>query len=350
MTWIDGSRWDPVRGRALINLLIANFPSNNDLLYVIDEVDLDRGALPAEGRTEVRWLDLARTMHERRRLRRAADLLAHKFPALAAQITELSADPPEAVDGNPEDIYEVLLLFGRRPVIDRSDLRSFLRQFLEGRYPLLVIRGEPRTGKTFSLELLKHVLKDQPNLDQIDVDFAPVINGNSAYTLLVKICRLAEVEGVAPPVPGLTTPTAQAIAMVDEFIGKYRNKYTDRGNRNRLLVIDGLNRKDLQDDVHDTVAYLAVQVIKDRLPRTQLVLTGYGGPLDPDLNYGFLMEDVNPITDAHVRLFFEQLILPEQLPMTRIDELVQEALAGDRDVGAIGNRVRKLTLDLLGAP
>lgn len=347
MTWIDGSRWDRARGRELIRLLVNEYTTNDQMLYVIDQVDLDRDVLPTAPNIGMMWYQLARTMHQRQRLRRAADLLAEEAPALRKRIAELASDPSDALDGNPQDVYEVLLLLGRRPLIDRRDLRTFLRRFIDDPYPLLVIRGEPRTGKTYSLELLKHVLKAEPNLLLIDVDFAPVANGNTAHALITKICRLAEVEEVAPA-PRQTTPAAEAMAMVDVFIGRYRNKYTDQGNQNRLLVIHGLNRKDLQADVHDAVAYLAVQVIKERLPRTQLVLTGYIGSLDPDLDYGFLLEEVSPITETHVRLFFEQLILPKKLSTARIDELVQKALVSDRDVRAIGGRVRTLTLELLG--
>ena len=249
------------------------------------------------------------------------------------------------MDGNPQDAYDVQLLFGRRPLIDRSELRSGLKHFLEDSYPLMVIRGQPRSGKTYSLELLQHVTTGEPNLLLIDVDFAPVANGDSAADLITKLCRRVDVE-VMTDEDYATTRTRMAIALVDLFVGRYRNKIED--HRRRILVIDGLNRTDLQDDVHEAVAHLAVEVIKGRLPRTQLVLTGYGGTVDHDLDYGLVTEEVSTITQAHVRFFFENLVLPTPLPEHKVSQLVQQAQVGNGDVKALAGRVRVLTLDLIG--
>jgi hypothetical protein len=344
MTWIDGSRWDPGRGRRLVKLLAQTYNTDGQILAVIDAVALDREVKPLHDNLGARWIDLTRRMHEARVLRKVAEHLVGEYPVLATTVAEIAADPPEAMDNNPTDVFDAVLLFGQRPLIDRTDLRTTVREFLDQRLPLLVIRGQPRTGKSYSVEFLQHVTESLSDLLVTVVDFSPVANGDSAADLIAKTCHRLDLEPVKP-IDDPSTSTRQAISLVDRFIGRYNSTFRD--GKRRLVVIDGLNRIDLRNDVQEAVAHLAIEVLKRRLPRTQLVLAGHAGSLDPDLAYLMRTEDVTVLTKAHVRFYFQGLVLREQLTRRKLDHLVRQAQVGVGDVKALGDRVRGLTLELL---
>jgi hypothetical protein len=256
MTWIDGSRWDKDRGKRLVKLLSQTYHSELLILAVMDAVELDREEMPLLPTVGERWIELTRTMHEARLLRRVADQLVTDLPALAAKVADIAADPPEAMDHNPEDIYEVVLLYGQRPLIDRADLRTVLRDFLDKQVPLLVIRGQPRTGKSFSVDYLQHVTEPLANLLVTVVDFAPAANGDSAAALIGKTCRRLDLGAVTSADP--STATWQAIDLVDAFIGRYRNTFTDR--KRRLLV----NRRAKRDRQLDHLRRRVVGLVGQR--------------------------------------------------------------------------------------
>lgn len=348
MSWVDGTRWDRGRGAELVKLLINQYPLPKNTVDLLVELGIDRDIYPEGGENAgARWVELARAMHEAHVLRAVVEHVAAQRPVLAARLTELAADPPGTADGNPSDEYHVHLLFGRRPLIDRNDLREALRRFLDQQMPLFVIRGAPQTGKSFSLELVRHVTTCRPGLVSYNVDFTSVASGNAAAALVAHLCRRLDVQEIAE-LDDPTTLRRQATDLVDIFIGRYINKYTD--GKQRLLVIDGLNRPDLDTDVGQAMSHLAVEVIKGNLPSTQLVLTGYGQTLDPELDYGYVTEDTQVITAAHVRFFFEHLQLPQPLPPDRVTDLVARAQVGQGNLKTLGSRVRDLAIEVLGAP
>lgn len=345
MTWIDGTSWNPTRGRQLVKLLAQVYDSEEAVRKVLDDSGIGCGYLPAPMQLQLLWHELAYSLHSARMLGVLLAVMAQDFPRLENRLAELSADDPAVAAGNPADTYQVRLLGpGRRPLIDRADLRDNLRRFLDQRLPVLVVRGANRSGKSFSFELMKHVAGglDDPRL--IQVDFSPVASGSTATALMAMLCSRLGLRDVTGGTRR-TTRTRYAGELVDDLVGAYRFK--DRAIR--IIVIDGLNRADLDNDVHDLVVKLAVEVVNAQLPRTQLVLTGYGGAFDRQLTYDLLTEDIAPITETHVRLFFEGLELGRTLTRAELDDLVREAMAGGGELEDLGDRVRRLSLPLLDA-
>jgi hypothetical protein len=342
MTWVDGSHWDQVRGAALVDLLVTGYPGVYEMRAMLTELGMSLGVMPAQMNVGLMWFELAQTMHQSRTLRRAADLLVAKNPALAGRVAELLADDPGIIDGNPADPYQVVLLPGRRPLIDRRDLRTTLKDFLDYNLPVFVVRGESRTGKTYSLQLILHVTAAMRDVLVVHVDFSQTATGDSAAALVAKLrSRLGL------PQPGGSdddsTRTRSALDQVDQLVGTYRFNDDTR----RIIVIDGLNRTGLQADVNQLAAMLITEVINRQLPRTQLVLTGYAGEVDPA--YGDLVakEDVLTITSAHIRSYFQDLILGRTLADDELNDLVTEALNGQGDIEDLAQRVRGCALRLL---
>jgi hypothetical protein len=342
MTWVDGSHWDQVRGTALVELLTTAYPFEQQMLAVVTDLGMSPGVMPAQMPAGLRWFELAQTMHQARTLRRAAEALVRKNPALAERVAELLADDPAVVDGNPANPYEVALLSGRRPLIDRSDLRATLRSFLEYKLPVFVVRGKSRTGKTYSLQLILHITSGMRDVLVIHVDFSQAATGDSAAALMAKLrSRLGLVQGRDRDDD--STRTRSAMVEVDELVGAYR--FNDQ--LRRIIVIDGLNRTGLQKDVDQLAGMLIAEVINQQLPRTQLVLTGYTGDVDP--GYGDLVarEEVLDIKTSHVRSYYEGLVLGRALTDDELNELVAEAKVGQGDIEDVAMRVRACVLRLL---
>jgi hypothetical protein len=342
MTWVDGSHWDQVRGTALVELLISAYPLEPQMLAVVKDLGMSPAVMPAPMDTGMRWFELAGTMHQARTLRTAAEQLMKRSPALAEQVAELLADDPGAIDGNPPDPYQVALLAGRRPLIDRRELRDTLKEFLDYNLPVFVVRGESRTGKTYSLQLILHVTAGMRNVLVVHIDFSQAATGDSAAALMAKLRKRL---GLPQPgdQDGDTTRTRSAVDQVDELVGTYR--FNDQ--LRRIIVIDGLNRTGLQEDVNQLAAMLIAEVINRQLPRTQIVLTGYAGEADPA--YGDLVakDDVLTITSTHIRSYFEGLVLGRALVGNELNDLVAEALSGDGDIEDLALRVRGCVLRLL---
>ena len=342
MTWVDGSHWDQVRGAALVDLLVTAYPADYQMRALVTDLGMSQGVMPASMNVGLMWFELAQTMHQSRTLRRAAGLLVAKNPALAERVAELLADDPGTIDGNPADPFQVALLPGRRPLIDRRDLRTTLKDFLDYNLPVFVVRGESRTGKTYSLQLILHVTAAMRDVLVVHVDFSQAATGDSAAALVAKLrSRL----GLSQPgdSDGDSTRTRSALDQVDQLVGTYR--FSDQ--MRRIIVIDGLNRTGLQADVNQLAAMLITEVINRQLPRTQLVLTGYAGEVDPA--YGDLVakEDVLTITSTHIRSYFEDLILGRALADDELNDLVAEALSGQGDIEDLAQRVRGCVLRLL---
>jgi hypothetical protein len=342
MTWVDGSHWDQVRGAELIDLLVRVYPLEYQMLALVTELGMSPGVMPMSMDTGLRWFQLAQTMHQARTLRKAAERLVDKSPALVGQVTELLADDPGTIDGNPPDPYHVALLRGRRPLIDRLDLRTTLKEFLDYKLPVFVVRGASRTGKTYSLQLILHITAAMRDVLVVYVDFSQAATGDSAAALMAKLrSRLG-----LPPTgdsDGDSTQTRSAQVQVDQLVGTYR--FNDQ--LRRIIVIDGLNRTGLQGDVNELTAMLIKEVINDQLPGTQLVLTGYAGEVDPGHDGLIAKEDVVTITSTHIRSYFENLVLGRALSAEELNDLVAEVLTGEGDIEDLAQRVRRCVLRLL---
>jgi hypothetical protein len=345
MTWIDSGNWDPVRGKELV-CLIAEAYSDGEMVRLVDDAGISRQVLPAPDKLGLRWHSLLVGLNKDGRLRVLLRVAVDGRPALAEKIAVLDADDPQAA-GNPPDPYHARLVGpGKHPMIDRVTLRGNLRRFLDEPMPVLVVRGPADCGKSHSFELIKHVVGGRADKELVHIDFAPDC-GTTAVELMDMIRARLDLPGVFRR-PRDTTATRSAAQLMNEFVGAYRSK--DRTKR--ILVMDGLDRADLEPDVHALVARLAVEVVNLQLWCTQLVLTGYTGRFDPHIRYSIVPEDVRDITETDVLLYFEGLATDLGRPLSpeRLAALVQAAMAGEPGLAALAERVQTAALALIEAP
>jgi hypothetical protein len=361
--WIDGPDWRPQKALLLAQLLGAEYPANDEIWPLLDNCEIRRGLLPTGDVPEVKWFSFAKSMHSRGKLGCLVDAVAGDRPALAAALEDLTeAEQAIAPIGNPVDPFEVRLLRGnRRPMINRKDLRSNLRRFFstdnDDRLKVLTVRGPGRCGKSFSFELMKHIAGDRPDLKLVHIDFSTAALGNRAIDLMNMICGRLNLPDFTEesPTPSSdettevrdeTTEMRYAVNLVNRFVGAYR----PLEDATRVLVIDGLSRVNLKSEVGHLAAALAVQVVRDQLPDTQLVLMGWGGNFDQGLTFDVLTEDIDGITPTHVRLFFEGLVADDPLTPQELDKMVSEVMSGADELEVLERQVREAALRLVGAP
>jgi hypothetical protein len=341
VTWVDGPGWNPERSRLLCELLVEGYASDSAMRGLVKSLGLGLGIMPEDAKLGVRWYTLATDLHRMGLLRRAAEELIRQSPVLADRVNRLlEDDPPDP--GNPPDRYQAHLLSGRRPLIDRVDLRYALRLFLTEQRPVLLVRGDPRTGKSYSFQLLLHVTDGWDGVDVVHADFSAATEGDDARALMTKLRSRLGLPRLQPA-DDPTTPVRSAGGLVDDLVGDYRQLAPLR----RIIVIDGLNRPDLQNDVHQVAAALIREVINRGLPQAQIVLTGYSGDIDPALSELIIAERLLTLTETEVREFFEGLMLDRQLKAEEINELVTEAAVGQGDIGDIALRVQASVRKLL---
>ncbi len=338
MTWSDGSRWDAAKGRRLAELMVESYPSEDHMRALVGDLKMGAGVMPPRAQLGLMWYELVGTVHTAGKLRRAAELLAQTRPAVAAEIAELLADPP-AQGGNPADQYQVRILDGGLPMIGRMELRRTLREFLENTIPALVVIGDSRTGKSYSFRLLLHVTSGRDDLDVVQVDFSSASSGDDAQALMTKLRRrlgLPAPEGSNDPTTRLRSTAGLVEDLIDELVGAYR-----RGDgKRRIIVIDGLNRPDLREDVHQLAGMLITEVVNRQLPGTQIVLTGFAGGVDPAHGELIAEEHVTVITGAHVQTFFQGIVEALGKKPELVTTLVAEAAVGQGDLEALNLRVR----------
>lgn len=343
MSWIPGTTWNANRGRQLVELLSSIYPSEAAMLKLLDDSGVSRGNMPAPMPLILRWHEITHRLHSAQMLGQLLNTVYDDFPVLVGRLEELAEDDRTIPVGNPPDPYEVRLLGpGRRPMIDRTDLRNNLRRFITERLPVLVVRGPAQSGKSFSFELMKHVAGGRDDLRLVWVDFSSPACGNTASELMSMICSRLGLKNICGRTRR-TTPTRFAAELVNDLVGVYRFK----DSATRVLVVDGLDRIDLQSDVSDLAAQLAIEVIHDQLTRTQLVLTGYNGSFNRQMRYDILTEDVATITESHIRLHFQGLVLSRELASAELDELVFQAMEFGDNLEELGDRVRELSLALI---
>ena len=356
-SWYDDpTAWDTAQGKRLRRLLAGVFTTEVAAQLILDDAGLEHLMKTGTGNPLYMWNHILRAAHQRGQLRTLLDSITAEEAnrALVDQFEDLSRPALPDVAGNPADPYGVVLVgLQQRPMVDRANLRAHVRTLIDNRYPVLIIRDsilddelagrqKRRSGKSFSVEFINHIVASRDiKLVLIDMNH----RCTSVDHVMQRICRCLGLTAVSAHTSD-TTATKYAEELVDDLAGKL----TD--NRSRIIVmIDGLDRDEVEKSVHDLAAYFAERVAKNQLPHIQLVLTGYHGDLGPRVGFP-LIEEIDTVTDAHVRAFFETLIqelTPGQpLPQDILDECVVEAITHIDDMEALEVVIRERALTLIG--
>lgn len=349
MTWIDGSVFRGDRASEMAKVLANEYRDDASIHMVLQNIGAQELLRTGSLRLELLWFQIICDLHSTGDLPRLLDHVVEQSPRLKTRLDDLSADPPPG-RGNPADRYAVLFTrTGNIPIIDRDRLRLVLRAFIQDRLPAVIIRGDAQTGKTHSFELLKHVLEGCDEPRHIKINFSSAICGSTATELMIVMrSRL----GLPPLSRGRVKTSSSlhhAADMVNSFVGDY-NKSLNAASR-RILVIDGVDRPDIDSNVPIMVAMLIAECVDQQLLGCQLFVTGFDGDLDRQIRFAVQEDVTSPITTSHVRAHLSSFAreLGTELDTDSLSKMVRTVMRHEPDLRLIADAIQTVSLNLVGA-
>jgi hypothetical protein len=345
MGWIDSASWDAAQGKQLVELLAEQFSKVTLVEALLQDAHISRKFLRSgDGSMELYWRGLAEDLHRNQLLRQLLDQAVVVKPPLGPLLAALdSADPVLA--GTPvAQRYNLRLLSpGHRPFINRVSLRERLQRLIEEDYPVLIVRGPERSGKSFSYHLLDKVLPETTRL--VWVDFSSPGSGRTAADLADLLYSRFGLDAPAPS-NRRTTSVRRAIELVHHFSATYNRIQSGK----TVLFVDGLNRVDLARDTLALVSQLIADVSRGQVNDVQLVLAGYAEQFDAQYSDIVLVEDVVPLTSTDLQQFFEGCAAEagRSLAQNEISAILATVLGGTPAIDVMASRARTEALTIMG--
>lgn len=326
-----------------------------DELSAIGSIDLADVEQPDHFKARTFW---AAIVLELRRQSKLKDLIAHmaqRFPARKADfehfltlevssIATLSAVSLGAVDDGGwqafDDPLEARFVGPGRasPIFDRENLRSDLTRLRHEGFRTLNITGMPRTGKSFSLQLVQLVCEtDKAPIVAVDVEDW----GSDEFTDIDLVQALAvqlKVDVDCTAVANVPDPHTRARLLLYAL----RDTIEPPPDKPRWIVIDGLDRPSVQPTAKAFVERLLKSIEKDNKPaNTRLVVTGFDGILPSSSRQDRTAE----ITAADVDALLG-IVIAGRAPAVADEQRaawVSEAMAAyeqsGRDLGVLGGEI-----------
>lgn len=228
-----------------------------------------------------------------------------------------------------QDYFDMCRLSGSHIMINRLELRKALREISR---PLgkriLVIKGEKKTGKSHSLQLITYLKDVRRNFDMrfIDLERLYQESGTSKplepVPLAEKLSRLFKTRFALNESP----TDAQWANWVLRFCNDFED-YALQDGRDLWIVIDAFNSVPLTQATFDIIKQIALR-INETLTNLRLVLIGYNetlpGPALPHVEE----ESIEPIGPQHLLDFFNNAYQQMQIPLDagRLEDTVQRVL------------------------
>ncbi len=185
-----------------------------------------------------------------------------------------------------------------RAMIDRSKLRLGLHDLVHDQYRVLVVTGQPGSGKSHSWLLIDHLRE------------AGKLAGHKCVRVSTHQWGTAEVTGemVAQAIAdrlGLDVrltqsgelEDARARKILDLLVGHY-----PADGMIRWIVLDGLDRPRVRDSARDVARLLITMVSERDLINTRLVITGFD-PLELGSGASVVVEKIPAINEVLLRSF-----------------------------------------------
>jgi hypothetical protein len=274
---------------------------------------------------------------------RLIDELAARYPT-HGDLQALSASLPRSDESSAVDPLGACYI-DNRPFVNRGQLRATLRSILTDHGPrILIVRGERRSGKTYTVHLIKH-LSQHLGFEVVHINLVPyaAVRDISAVDIGRAIAAQLGLAGV--PEIGNEQMSRWTLSYFNWLTGQLRARAAQA--RPWWVVVDGFESVSVPMAVQDFIDELAVR-IDDTLRNVRAVLIGYDWRLPFALDPTVAIDTTSAITVEDLSAFFLQFYL-EQRPhldaaerMNRAAEHVREVLervGPEGQTDAIGREV-----------
>jgi hypothetical protein len=195
----------------------------------------------------------------------------------------------------PPNPFETCIVRRDQAFVDRLELRQKLQQLIpaEG-WGSLVVKGDARSGRSFTFELINFVMGETPDarIVQIDLSDAPADIGPGDLLRRIALQLGLDPSDIQPQQEQAPRWNAE---LADWLIGKIENS-----ELTCWVVIDAIDRTRPRDETMDLIWKLA-KAAANR-PRLRVVLLACSEPA-PD-QVAALDEEIRPIDRGMVEAFF----------------------------------------------
>jgi hypothetical protein len=222
-------------------------------------------------------------------------------PATAAELDVIVAQLKDQPQPTSADPFQEVLLEGSRPFANRVDLRLSLRTLCEAAgSTLLVVTGEPRTGKSFSFYLAQHIARQRGFItSQFDI-------GKMAepVALATEVLRR-----VGVPLKKETTGLESGQRTGKDLADQVKDALEERKQR-RLLVFDGFPvppDPPLPPETISFIVRLATYADEELRPFLRVLLIRFHEPLPDAIDDVAERDQAQPFSDADMLAVLKQI-------------------------------------------
>jgi hypothetical protein len=225
-------------------------------------------------------------------------MLAAICTALKAELEASAGSLAAVLPG--EKPYRACLVRGTTAFIDREDLRSALEELAEGGTRVVVINGGEKTGKSWSVELIRHVGAKRADFDVVYVDLKEDVGpGYTLQSLMSDIASQMRQDLSTLPASKPDDP---------QYAGHARNWFSQHLKNDGpvwWIVFDGVDQCKLDGSLLDFIQSMA-KWAERKFTMLRLVIISHKNVL-PEIEHRVLRETIGPITHAELRSFFARL-------------------------------------------
>ena len=252
------------------------------------------------------------------------------------------------------DHYRVLLM-GDRPLIDRDPLRDAAQRLSSGQKRILVVDGEPVTGKSHTIWFIRYLREQHKNFNVIWIDLRDL--ATAASDGVIDPSMIARSMALQMSMPDLVrereeeTWAAWTNVFCDALTGKLA-----AAPQPWWLVIDNFSVVPLPHDSLGLVKKLCER-LSINLPNLCVVLLSYKESIPDTVEPDVEREKINPLDAGHLGLFFKALYdsRQHQVADAVIAERVADVLRSvdpnhPRRLEAIAAQVTRVVKSILQEP
>lgn len=223
-----------------------------------------------------------------------------------------------------DDPYKVCFVGEERAFINRKNLRDSLRSLVDspiGGKRVLLVKGPPVSGKTYSVEMISYLYQTLQQFRLVRIDLNSHQESVKPDDLARRIIDRIGLPDTVMPVVG----QEQDSRWIQSFCDRFELQMEEKRDI-WWLVIDGFTKWKLSDFANELIHELSRRINLGVL-KLRMVLLGYEG-LPPDVEKNVISEEIESIEPRHLISFFVQIYEERKKPVVpeEISNKVAEVL------------------------